>query len=320
MENFKTDDLIAAKLDETPMYATPDDNQEPIATLVAGQMLRVSSASEEGDLYVYAIMYPLDYIDEPEPVLGYVSVEQLEVLAKCPTPQSNSYCGVNLSVCYEVTPNSTQTGKRARHLNDPKMPRIEHGADPEERVTGMHRILDYLDVQKAKRYMKSGKHTYCNVYAFDYCYLAGVYIPRVWWKKNALVEIKKGNTLPVIWNNTVYELSANRLFWWLENYGEKCGWIKVDKGPNAYDALQNAANSGGVGVIVGDTGTLESGHITVVVPENAKHRAKRDQNGKVLAPLQSQAGAVNKKYFVDTKPWEKNPKFNYKRYGYWIYE
>lgn len=39
-----------------------------------------------------------------------------------------------------------------------------------------------------------------------------------------------------------------------------------------------------------------SGHIVVVVPETAGNRAQRNGEGGVIAPLQSQAGAVNFRY------------------------
>jgi hypothetical protein len=34
-------------------------------------------------------------------------------------------------------------------------------------------------VESSARYARTPTQTYCNVYVADYCYLAGVYLPRV---------------------------------------------------------------------------------------------------------------------------------------------
>ena len=46
-----------------------------------------------------------------------------------------------------------------------------------------------------------------------------------------------------------------------------------------------------------------AGHITVVVPEDATHRAERDADGNVAQPLQSQAGAKNFRFGSAGKSW-----------------
>jgi hypothetical protein len=61
--------------------------------------------------------------------------------------------------------------------------------------------------------------------------------------------------------------------------------------------LQNLVNEGAIGIIFADRlAEGRSGHITVVVPEQEGHKAKRAPDGTVIQPLQSQAGARNYRY------------------------
>ncbi len=47
----------------------------------------------------------------------------------------------------------------------------------------------------------------------------------------------------------------------------------------------------------------QSGHIVAVVPETDKEKAKRNGDGLVTAPLQSQAGSVNFRYGTGRPEW-----------------
>ncbi|MBC8064059.1 MAG: SH3 domain-containing protein, partial [Chlorobia bacterium] len=85
----------------------------------------------------------------------------------------------------------------ARSLNEQGQPG-RNGESAQERVAEIVKIIAWLDVEnsKHKRYLPGGGKTYCNIYAHDYCYLAGVYLPRVWWTGSALVRIGKGENVP----------------------------------------------------------------------------------------------------------------------------
>ena len=104
----------------------------------------------------------------------------------------------------DITPASARG--RAFPIGDPARPR----SDPEA-------IVAYLDVEASLRYRAAGGRTYCNVYACDYCGLAGVYLPRAWWTGDALGRITAGESVGVSYGKTVRELSANALYDWLEN-------------------------------------------------------------------------------------------------------
>ena len=72
--------------------------------------------------------------------------------------------------------------------------------------------------------------TWCNIYATDYCYLAGLYLPRVWWTAKALAAIVQGNTPPVAYDQTVRETRADDLYQWLLDSGAQFGWRRVFDG------------------------------------------------------------------------------------------
>jgi hypothetical protein len=68
--------------------------------------------------------------------------------------------------------------------------------------------------------------------------------------------------------------------------------------------LQEAANLGGIGIIVARRKIDgKSGHIVAVAPETNYQKAKRDSNGSVTTPLQSQAGVTNFRYRATSVQW-----------------
>ena len=150
-------------------------------------------------------------------------------------------------------------------------------------------IADWLDVEHSRRYrpVPDGP-TFCNVYAHDYCYLANVYLPRVWWNPAALADLLAEKKVSAT-TRTVHELRANDIFNWLDQFGTSFGWQReVDA-----TALQDAANDGEVCMIIAQRRELERpGHVTMVVAETDDHRATRERN-RVIAPLQTQAGRQN---------------------------
>ena len=77
-------------------------------------------------------------------------------------------------------------------LNDPHQPYRDPGSDA-PLTDQIHDIIDYLDVEDAVRYAIIDGKTFCNIYAYDYCYLCRAYIPRVWWDRNSIDLIKSGH-------------------------------------------------------------------------------------------------------------------------------
>jgi hypothetical protein len=204
-------------------------------------------------------------------------------------------------------------GGRAYPLGEPDRPSRSASA-PADRVDQLLAIIDYLDSAKPahKRYWPQGTTTFCNIYACDYTYLAGTYLPRVWWKATALDRLMSGQAVEVVYDGTVRELNANMLHDWLEDYGEHFGWQRAAD----VDELQRAANDGEVCLIVAKRKDLNrSGHITAAVPESDDFRAVRSPDGVIKRPVESQAGAVNHRVIVQHRNWWLDPKFS--SFGLW---
>jgi predicted chitinase len=205
-------------------------------------------------------------------------------------------------------------GGRAYPLGEPGRP-ARTASTPQKKAEQLIEIVNYLDSAKRshKRYQPKSSTTYCNIYAFDYCYLAGVFLPRTWWTDSALARLRNGEDVEVVYGNSITrEMNANMLHNWFEDYGANFGWHnEVD-----LDSLQTAANEGEVCIIVAqrrDTG--QSGHIVAVAPEHDGFRAKVNRAGEVLQPVESQAGSRNFKFKVGNSHWWQQDKF--RSYGFW---
>jgi hypothetical protein len=96
-----------------------------------------------------------------------------------------------------------------------------------DRVSDLRQIVSWLGVEHHARYRPGGGTTYCNICSYDYCYLAGAYLPRVWWTSGAIADLRAGRTVPVQYNATVREINANGLYNWLQDYGPEFGWTRV---------------------------------------------------------------------------------------------
>jgi hypothetical protein len=195
----------------------------------------------------------------------------------------------------------------AHSLNESDQPG-RSGTTPTELCAELAAIIAYLAVDKTsfKRYQPHDGLTFCNIYAHDYCDLAGVYLPRVWWTARAIERLAQGETLEPLIGRTVDEQRANDLFRWLRDFGPRFGWRQT----GTLTKVQQEANQGAIGIIVArrkEDG--RSGHIVVVVPETEDERAKRDSAGEVTAPLQSQAGSVNFRYGKGGANWWKGEQF-----------
>jgi hypothetical protein len=175
-------------------------------------------------------------------------------------------------------------------------------------------IVRYLDVERSARYKREATQTFCNVYACDYCYLAGVYLPRVWWNAQALADIAKGRAVAAKYGVTVSELNANALYEWLRDFGTSFGWTQAA----SLDDLQSAANAGQISVICARRKPLNlSGHIAVVVPESAPPAVAETTEAGIRVPLQSQAGRINYCFSCVPGRWWESPKFG--ACGFWIH-
>lgn len=203
-------------------------------------------------------------------------------------------------------------GGRAHPLGEAGMPERD-GTTPTAKAGDLVDIVNYLDSPKSThlRYKKKGNTTFCNIYAYDYCYLAGVFLPRVFWTPASVSDLNSGKTVEPRYGRTVGELNANMTHDWFEDFGDDFGWSRETD----VDDLQNAANAGEVCIIVAQRRDRNrSGHILAVVPENGGHKAVR-RNGKVTRPLQSQAGVVNFRFGAGSRRWWLDSKF--RSFSFW---
>ena len=203
---------------------------------------------------------------------------------------------------------------RAFPLDEVGMPSRNNGTDA-QKASDLLKIIEYLDPGKNshKRYKASGGKTFCNIYAYDYASVSGVYLPRVWWKETAIISIANGSVPPVNYGNTVRELNANSLHDWFEEFGVVFGWKRVF----SIADLQGAANAGEVAIMVAKRANVaRSGHIVAVIPEHNGFKAAVS-DGKIVRPVESQAGSANFKAKVKTKRWWQNSKFQ--SFGFWVH-
>ncbi len=203
-------------------------------------------------------------------------------------------------------------GGRAHPLGEPGRP-SRSAAGPPAKAASLGNIVAWLDVERSKRYLPDpppGRNTYCNIYAYDYCHLAGAYLPRVWWSSKAASKLAQGIPVAPEYGVSLFEQTANLLFNWLGEYGPDFGWERTFD----LDALQRRANEGFVCIACATTGKSTPGHITAVVPETATAAAKRS-HGKVTIPLQSQAGRQNARYFASAW-WTKA---TFQDHGFWLH-
>jgi hypothetical protein len=181
----------------------------------------------------------------------------------------------------------------ARSINETGEP-TRQGATPQDRAASLGRIVEFLAPGDPthKRYLKRDGMTFCNIYLHDYCHLAGVYLPRVWWNDAALASIRNGQSVTPKLGATVHEVVVNELVGWLGKFAPGFGWRR---GTSLTD-LQDAANAGSVAIIAAQHRLASHhGHIVAVVPETPTHHALRGGTD-VTTPLQSQAGSDNFDY------------------------
>lgn len=211
-----------------------------------------------------------------------------------------------------VSRQGATAGERAYSLNETGIPR-RTGATRD--ISELVAIIDWLDVEGSPRYLPFGNATFCNIYAYDYCYLARAYLPHVWWNVWDPSAFVNGTPRPRLGEN-VHELTANALHDWLHCYAGLFGWSRImDLGE-----LQDAANSGKVCIASGRReGGKKSGHVTLVVPESSASATKASRSaGRVVAPLQSEAGDRNRKYFATA--WWNLAHCGIESFSFWMHE
>lgn len=197
--------------------------------------------------------------------------------------------------------------RRFHPLSDPNIINRDL-TDEESKKKTLHQLIDQLAVNKSLRYQRTPEDTYCNVYSFDYCHFAQVYLPTVWWTDESIKKLQSGETVEPIFEDTVMPIYSSAIHDWFMEWGPSFGWERYTD----LDELQHRVNTeGGVGIICAKRKIVGlSGHIVPVVPETAVLKAYR-KDGKVIYPLQSQAGKVNYLYFSKArKAWWSHERYS----------
>ena len=180
--------------------------------------------------------------------------------------------------------------------------------NPETKRESIRQLIDTLDVKHNMRYQRTPEDTYCNVYAYDFCYFSKVYLPTVWWTDESLEKVLNGEEVVPVFDETVERIYSSAIHDWFLKWGASFGWKRMTD----LDEIQQKVNQeGGIGMICAKRKIRGlSGHIAPIVPETNTKKAYRE-NGVVIYPLQSQAGKLNYNYFSKArKDW-----WNHERYS-----
>lgn len=196
---------------------------------------------------------------------------------------------------------------KAHPISEPGIP-YRDLTNAESKRESIRQLIDKLDVKHNLRYQRTPDDTYCNVYAYDFCYFSQVYLPTVWWTDESIEKILDGEEVVPVYDETVARIYSSAIHDWFLKWGEDFGWKRMTD----LDEIQQKVNrEGGVGIICAKRKIVGlSGHIAPIVPETAAKKAYRE-NGVVRYPLQSQAGKLNYNYFSKArKDW-----WNHERYS-----
>jgi hypothetical protein len=118
------------------------------------------------------------------------------------------------------TPRKRTQAANAFSVNEPGEP-LRTGGNAQALAASLGKIVAFLAPDDAThvRYQPTVDATFCNIYAHDYCHLAGVYLPRVWWMQSALAKLAAGGTVTPDLGVTIGEMTANALVPWFKQFG-----------------------------------------------------------------------------------------------------
>lgn len=297
------------RLRSSPSIDEADERSNVIAYLPDGHLVRaISNRKVNGFLEVETNLLGAHH-------RGFASARYLKLasdVGDVPVPEPEPEPPVEGIVAVYMPRRAGTVTRRtdpagAHSLNEPGQPG-RRATTAEGLRAELAAIIDWLavDDERHARYQPASRQTFCNIYAHDYCHLAGVYLPRVWWSAGAIERLARGEEVDAQLGRTIDEQRANDLFRWLRDFGLRFGWRQT----GTLSRLQLEVNQGAIGLIVArrrEEG--RSGHIAMVVPETDEHLARRDANGEVIAPLQSQAGTVNFRYGTGKRDWWKGEQF-----------
>ena len=146
-------------------------------------------------------------------------------------------------------------------------------------------LVDWLAVDRSQRWQKRERAdgtfaTYCDHYAADLIEQAcgrQLISAWVWWTDAALRRLLRGETVPVVYGETVREHGARGLHDWMRTDGQAYGWHRVHTDAALREQLNDRQT---IGLI------LTPSHVAVALPDVVA-------NIPGTAPLQTQAGSRN---------------------------
>lgn len=152
-------------------------------------------------------------------------------------------------------------------------------------------LVDWLAVDRSPRWQRRLKpkekptdpdkwFTYCDHYAADLIEQAcgrQLISAWVWWTESALRRLRRGETVPVVYGETVREHGARGLHEWMGDFGQDYGWRRVHTDAALREQLNDRYT---IGLI------LTPSHVAVALPDVVA-------NVPGLPPLQTQAGSRN---------------------------
>lgn len=122
-------------------------------------------------------------------------------------------------------------------------------------------IVEFLDPERSKRYGPTAKLN--HVFAYDFCYLSGAYLPRIWYSDIANEDGPK------------VEMTTASIFDWLQNDGVSFGWKEID----SISYAQELANLGHVVTVVGLPKDIKrEGMMTMVIPGEKLTQCRAGKN------------------------------------------
>ena len=192
-------------------------------------------------------------------------------------------------------------GARAYPLGEAGRPKLT-AKTPESRAKQLLAMIAWLDCEdpQHQRYQARAGASDALTYTADCAYLAGAYLPQVWWTSAALTQMAQGQMVEVNYDRSVRELGVNALYDWFNDQGTGFGWHQeID-----LISVQEAANAGEVCLIVTcNRDPNRPGQVSLVVPEHPGCMARRDASGDVLRPVESQASGKNRRFAVPRGAW-----------------
>jgi hypothetical protein len=188
---------------------------------------------------------------------------------------------------------------------------------PPEMLVG-DALAEWLDVEKSARYQPENRRTrtFCNIYAHDWAFCQGHFLPRTWWRSP--LEVEAGQC-PILKVNVV-ELNANSLADWIVKWGLDFGWVvdHVSRSAADYhgDLLKMTRKHAKI--------IEEKPSTCMVVSARAADRRKAGHIAAVLPAFSaslkpgqlrmSQAGGYNRKSFISD--WHLSPSFDMVAFAY----